>query len=913
MVMKKVLLRSLKIVLIAIPTLLLVLFLLPILFPGKVVEKVKGFANNNLNGEVNFSTVRLSFFNHFPSLTVTLHDFSLKGSAPFKKDTLVAADEIALGINVRALVFDGRIHIDKIFISDALMNVQVNEKGEANYNVYVSKPAKSKSANDSLTTALRLEKIQIDNTHVIYNDRSVDILIDAKRFNYEGNGDLSKNIFDLYSHIQIDSLNFILEKEPYLLNKRINAELVTKVNTNSLAFIFEKNNLRINRLPVQFSGKLDILSNGYDLDFTVISKKNNLRKVFGALPPQYLAWMEDTKLDGVADLFLTLKGQNIVSKNKSPDLTFDFSLKEGYVNHKKAPFSATDILLDLHSKMPSLNIDSIEIKIDTINFNIDRHYLKGRVHMKGLNRPFLDADINADIDLAQMNRTFGIDSIDLRGKCAAHIVAKGNYNPEAKSFPVAKADIKIQNGYIRTTYYPNPIDKINLTANVSDATGTLKDLQVIIQPFTFNFENQPFLITANLKNFENIVYDVKADGQLDVARIYKVFSQEGLKLDGFISADVSLNGSQDDAVNGRYERLQNSGVLTLRNIRTYSKYFPHPFIIKNGIFRFNQEKINFENFDAGYAQSDFMLNGYFQNVIGYIFSTDAVLTGALSVNSNLINVNEFISDAEPVRPDTVPIRPDTLVSSTGVIVVPPVYNLSLTASARKVLFNDLVLQDVRGRLAIDTGALWLTETGFSLIGCNVTMNAKYQSSSPSKARFDYSIKANDFDIKRAYDSVKLFRELASAAAYAEGIVSVDYNLKGVLDRNMSPVYPSLEGGGTLSIKDVKVKGYKLFSAISRQVAKDSLDNPNLKKVSIKSSIKNNIITIERFKFKVSGFRPRIEGQTSFDGKLNLKMRIGLPPLGIIGIPIKVTGTQDNPIVRLGKKTKALDESEYIDE
>ena len=132
--MKKVLLRSLKIVLIAIPTLLLVLFLLPILFPGKVVEKVKGFANNNLNGEVNFSTVRLSFFNHFPSLTVTLHDFSLKGSAPFKKDTLVAADEIALGINVRALVFDGRIHIDKIFISDALMNVQVNEKGEANYN-----------------------------------------------------------------------------------------------------------------------------------------------------------------------------------------------------------------------------------------------------------------------------------------------------------------------------------------------------------------------------------------------------------------------------------------------------------------------------------------------------------------------------------------------------------------------------------------------------------------------------------------------------------------------------------------------------------------------------------------------------------------------------------------------------------
>jgi AsmA protein len=75
-----------------------------------------------------------------------------------------------------------------------------------------------------------------------------------------------------------------------------------------------------------------------------------------------------------------------------------------------------------------------------------------------------------------------------------------------------------------------------------------------------------------------------------------VFSQEGLKLDGFISADVSLNGSQEDAVNGRYERLQNSGVLTLRNIRTYSKYFPHPFLIKNGILPVQTRKDQFRKF-----------------------------------------------------------------------------------------------------------------------------------------------------------------------------------------------------------------------------------------------------------------------------------------------------------------------------
>ena len=42
------------------------------------------------------------------------------------------------------------------------------------------------------------------------------------------------------------------------------------------------------------------------------------------------------------------------------------------------------------------------------------------------------------------------------------------------------------------------------------------------------------------------------------------------------------------------------------------------------------------------------------------------------------------------------------------------------------------------------------------------------------------------------------------------------------------------------------------------------------------------------------------------------MRIGLPPLGIIGIPIKVLGTQENPDIKLGRKSEDLEETEYVD-
>jgi AsmA protein len=211
------------------------------------------------------------------------------------------------------------------------------------------------------------------------------------------------------------------------------------------------------------------------------------------------------------------------------------------------------------------------------------------------------------------------------------------------------------------------------------------------------------------------------------------------------------------------------------------------------------------------------------------------------------------------------------------------------------------------------GKIQMQNTGFNLIGCNVAMNAAYQGFTPKKAVFEYEIKATDFDIKRAYKEVKMFREMASAAENAQGIVSLDYKIKGRLNQQMMPVYPSLIGGGVLSIKDVKVKGMKMFNAVSKTTDHEALKNPELSKVDIKTTVKNNIITIERFKFKYAGFRPRIEGTSSLDGKLNIKMRLGLPPFGIIGVPLTITGTKDNPKVRGGSKGQDIEETQDTEE
>ncbi len=452
-------------------------------------------------------------------------------------------------------------------------------------------------------------------------------------------------------------------------------------------------------------------------------------------------------------------------------------------------------------------------------------------------------------------------------------------------------------------------------ATVLDNEGSMQDLKINITPASFEFEGKPIFVNAKLQNFDNINYDIKAKGELDLAKIYKVFSRKGLDLEGYVSADVEFKGTQNDAMNGHYKKLQNKGTLKLRNIKTTSDYLPKPFIIKEGTFVFNQDKMNFNDFEAVYGQSDFKMNGYLQNVIDFVLTDKAILKGNFALRSGYINCDEFMSvstnqGAVPdiLKENTKPLAP----VESGVIVIPSNFDLQFHAIADKVNFQDLILEKVNGNMLINNGKLIMKNNSFDIIGSNVKMDIVYGSETPNKASFDFKINAKDFDVKRAYKEVKLFREMASAAENAEGLISLDYKVAGVLDGNMQPIFPSLVGGGTLSVKKVKMKGFKMFGAVSKKTGKDAMKNPDLSQVDIKTTIKNNIINIERFKFKVAGFRPRIEGQTSFDGKLNIKMRLGLPPFGIFGIPIKVTGTKDNPKVSLGKQTEDLKETEYDD-
>lgn len=1003
----------------------LIISLLPTLFPEFVTRKINDWTASHLTSKLAFSHATLSFFDHFPALTLSLHNVRLNGSAPFQQDTLVAAQTIALGVDLSSLL-EKKLVIDKVFLADARINVQVDKQGQANYNVYASSPdSTATQPQDSSGAALTIENITIERTNIVYNDQSIPMLIRAKGLFYEGKGDLSKEIFDLYTHTHIDSVDLYYANQPYVLGKQVNADLITKINTHSLAFLFTKNDLKINQLPVAFTGKFAFVREGYTMDFKARSVETDLHNIVSALPPDLVKWATKTDIHGFGSFAVSLAGNYVAATNTKPALQVDVKLRDGSIAYEKAPSPLKNLRLDLSARLPNLDPEQLDLAMDTLHFTLDNDFWSSRLHLKGVSKPTIHAFVNTDINLEKWDKALGIPNIDLKGhyrmqlradgdyrtgtrrvglhktepvitsiptfsvtaalengyvkygslpepirdiqlvmnaNCPDHdyqhaqltldrFVARaltntlegyarvqnakdltidarlkglmhlaeiksfyplsdsiklagdltidaqtqGQYLPDRHRFPVTNAAIRLTNGSVQTPYYPHPVERIQVDANVLSRTPSLKTLTVVLKPVSFWFEGKPFQVQANLRNFDNLTYALSSKGVLDVGRLYQVFAQDGYDVKGIVHTNLSLQGTQADAMAGRYDKLLNRGTMQVENLTLTSDLFPKPFLVKTGLFRFEQDKVWFDQFKAQYGSSAVEMNGYLNNVIDYATKPRAPLRGSFTLTSDAINIDEFMVYASK------PATRSTASQPSGVVLVPDNLAIDVKATARRVSYDGLKLQQVQGQMTIDSGQIKLQQTGFTLIGTPVAMEATYRSLSPKRAWFNYHINAKEFDIKRAYKEVAMFRELASSAAKAEGIISLDYQIQGDLDANMDPVLPSLKGGGVLSVKKVKMNGFRLFNAVSAKTG-HNIQNPDVSEVDIKTTIDHNTITLERTKLRVAGFRPRLEGQVGLNGRLNLKFRLGLPPLGIIGIPMTITGTQTKPKVRLGKKS-----------
>lgn len=1000
------------------------MYVLPVIYKDRINTEVQKLLDENIIGEVDFTSIDVSFFKRFPYLTASVNSIEIRGNEvlnPEAKD-LLRAEEFSLGVNLIDLL-NSTISFNRVYLNEPVLNFEVDSLGNANYMIF--KPSDSKSSNNPFS--LEIDLLKIDKGFVSYNDVLAKFYFRGDNLNYVGSGKMEEVLFILNSTLDISNFDLSYDNVYYVKEKPIYADLVTLINTESLTFEFQKNDLRIKDLLVNFVGQFGFVQGGYDMLFDIKAKEVDLAAFLSVIPPEYQKWFDSTDFLGKVNSHVNLSGQFISLDTIRPTLDFDLKLIDGKIQHKGGANALENLNLDFHFKMPSLDLENIIVDVNDLNFTIANKKSQLELHTVGFSEPTIVSNLNINTDLALLHNSLGISNYDFKGDLTAsgtingkfargvktthtiravkqdtvivsipkiaikgglkngyfkmatlpkaleninfdfsvfgeasryqdikvdltdvnfiamdnfvrgyfklknlsnfdidtQIVAdidldsfkeflpmpddvvmkgkiqvdgnvNGSYEPKRKRFPIINAEIKLVDGELRFKRLPElPVENIQIHTIIKSSRGSFSDLSIKILPIEFKIANEPFQLSANLFNLNNLNYNIQSKGILNVGDLYKLFKIDGFEVNGKIITSVFLRGLQSDALNGEYDKLKNRGRFEIENIQISSELFPYPLQIKKGVFKFYKEKMQFEEFIANYGSSQINMKGYLTNVVDYILKNDT-LKGKFTFDSNFVNVDEFMMF------NTTSKNVATSTSGSGVIQVPVNLNLLFETSAKNVNYTTYKITDFMGELAINRGEVKLNNTNFELIGTKVSMSGSYKPLGYKSGEFNYMIGASNFDIQRAYKEIDLFREMVSMAKDAYGTISLNYTLAGKLNKDMAPILPSLIGGGSLKLDDIQFKGFNLLGAIAKETDAESLEDGKLSDVEIRSSVENNVLTIERTRMKMAGFRPRFEGQVSLDGEMNIGFRLGLPPLGIIGIPLKINGTSDDFKIKLGK-------------
>ena len=341
---------------------------------NKVLENIK----ESVTTSFHFSKSKLDLKNNFPSAAVKIDDLFI---ASTNNDTLIYAESIFVDLNLLDII-NTNVKIKNITVLNAVSNLQIGK--EKNYQV-IRKTKGSKS--------IDIQKIIVKKSKINFIDQKQNLNINSTIQNCIGL--IKKNSLDIILFGNIASLR--LSEKEYVKNReiKIDSELVFGKNHK----VLRPSNIVLDKLSMNVNG---VLSND-STDLTIDLLSQNLKYLTANIPNYQKKYLEDIDIRGNADVKINL---HIDKKNSKTHLKSTYEVHGGklFFHDQKTWLQNINIKGFIES-VDSLSFKKFILTAKEASASINKKSkINGSFIISDLNRPTLNAQLNYNLNLAEVNK-----------------------------------------------------------------------------------------------------------------------------------------------------------------------------------------------------------------------------------------------------------------------------------------------------------------------------------------------------------------------------------------------------------------------------------------------------------------------------------------------------------------------------
>ena len=481
-----------------------------------------------------------------------------------------------------------------------------------------------------------------------------------------------------------------------------------------------------------------------------------------------------------------------------------------------------------------------------------------------------------------------LDNVKTTGDFTVAGFAKGLYSD--KTVPKFNIKIASNNASFQYPNLPKSVKNIVIDTKIINETGILNDTYINLNKLSFAIDQDVFNAKANIRNItQNAIVDAALKGTINLGNLSKAYP---IKLDkplsGILKADVTTKFDMQSVEKSQYQNINNAGTMSLSGFK-YVDENGKTMTISNALVQFNPSQVHLKQFNATTGKSDLSVTGVLENFYGFIFKNQE-LKGNFNMTSNQLAVSDFMTTEEKPKTGTGNGEQAKPTKKAEAMKIPAFLNCTLTAKANTVLYDNLTLKDVSGKLIVKDEKVTLQNVKTSIFGGTIGVNGAVSTKGKVPV-FNMDLNLNQVDIAQSFTQLDMLKKIAPIAGIVNGKINSTMKFNGNLDAmELTPDLNSLTGDllGQLLSTTLSPQNSTLLNALGANLKFIDMSKINLNELKAAVTFKDGKVNVKPFDIKYKDIKATIGGTHGFDQSMNYNLKFD--------VPAKYLGTEANALI-----------------
>ncbi|MEM9885040.1 MAG: AsmA-like C-terminal region-containing protein [Bacteroidota bacterium] len=659
--------------------------IIPIAFKDKISTFTKDQINNNIDAQVDFEEVGLSFFRSFPNLSFRLSDFSVVGKNEFEGVPLVRGEKFDIAVNLMS-VLRGETTVKSINLTKPNINVYVLEDGKANYDIVASSETTEESSESDFK--VELQSYSIEEGRIHYDDKTLGLVTTLANINHSGKGNFSSSIFDLETETEIGYTSLDYDGITYLDSANVKLDAIFNADLNESKYSIKDNELYINALHLQADGfvQLEEANDDINLNLSFNAPETEFKELLSLLPNAYTEDFRKVKADGTFQFNGFARGKYSAATEQYPAFELNLRVEDGEVKYPDLPTKINDINTVAQISNPSGGLDDTFIDVQQLSLLVGDDPVEGYLKLRTpISDPNIDTRIKANLDLANLAKAYPMEGVkEIAGKIIADITAKAKQSDiERESYANVdmKGSARIQDLLYVTTEMPN--------INVRDAVANFSPQYVDLVKFDARLGKSDLYATGKIFNpLAALSPNQTLRGNMRMQSSY--FNADEWLTESEESSSASTSSGTPKVDQTVADQYNFDVDADMRKI----DYDVYQITDLSSSLNITANDLKLNRFVTKVNGSDLSATGSASNLYNFI-SNGGVLRGNFDITAGTFDLDQLMASYETEEADETAAENDAATTTAS---IPPYrYNLDLNVKANKVAYDPYNLSNLTGK------------------------------------------------------------------------------------------------------------------------------------------------------------------------------------------------------------------------